>query len=180
MSRIGERKLVIPDGVTVSVNGNVVDVKGPKGELTLEFSKLVSVVVEDGVVLTKQIKPSKDANMMQGTTNSLISNMITGVSKGYDKGLEAVGVGYRFQVSGNKITINAGYSHPVVMEAPKELSVTSESNTEITIHGIDKQKVSEFAANVRKVREPEPYKGKGIKFVGEEIRRKSGKSAGAK
>ena len=177
MSRIGERKLVIPDGVTVSVNGNVVDVKGPKGELRLEFSKLVSVVVEDGVVLTKQIKPSKDANMMQGTTNSLISNMITGVSKGYDKGLEAVGVGYRFQVSGNKITINAGYSHPVVMEAPKELSVTSESNTEITIHGIDKQKVSEFAANVRKVREPEPYKGKGIRYKGEHVRRKEGKKA---
>lgn len=177
MSRIGERKLVIPDGVTVSVNGNVVDVKGPKGELTLEFSKLVSVVVEDGVVLTKQIKPSKEANVMQGTTNSLISNMITGVSKGYDKGLEAVGVGYRFQVSGNKITINAGYSHPVVMEAPKELSVTSESNTEITIHGIDKQKVSEFAANVRKVREPEPYKGKGIRYKGEKVRRKEGKKA---
>ena len=177
MSRIGERKLVIPDGVTVSVNGNVVDVKGPKGELNLEFSKLVSVVVEDGVVLTKQIKPSKDANVMQGTTNSLISNMITGVSKGYDKGLEAVGVGYRFQVSGNKITINAGYSHPVVMEAPKELSVTSESNTEITIHGIDKQKVSEFAANVRKVREPDPYKGKGIRYKGEHVRRKEGKKA---
>ena len=177
MSRIGERKLVIPDGVTVSVNGNVVDVKGPKGELNLEFSKLVSVVVEDGVVLTKQIKPSKDANIMQGTTNSLISNMITGVSKGYDKGLEAVGVGYRFQVSGNKITINAGYSHPVVMEAPAELSVTSESNTEITIHGIDKQKVSEFAANVRKVREPEPYKGKGIRYKGEHVRRKEGKKA---
>ena len=175
MSRIGERKIVIPDGVTVSVNGNVVDVKGSKGELTLEFSKLVSVVVEDGVVLTKQIKPSKDANMMQGTTNSLISNMITGVSKGYDKGLEAVGVGYRFQVSGNKITINAGYSHPVVMEAPKELSVTSESNTEI--NGIDKQKVSEFAANVRKVREPEPYKGKGIRYKGEHVRRKEGKKA---
>ena len=177
MSRIGERKLVIPDGVTVSVNGNVVDVKGPKGELNLEFSKLVSVVVEDGVVLTKQIKPSKEANVMQGTTNSLISNMITGVSKGYDKGLEAVGVGYRFQVSGNKITINAGYSHPVVMEAPSDLSVTSESNTEITIHGIDKQKVTEFAANVRKVREPEPYKGKGIRYKGEKIRRKEGKKA---
>ena len=177
MSRIGERKLVIPDGVTVSVNGNVVDVKGPKGELNLEVSKLVSVVVEDGVVITKQIKPSKEANVMQGTTNSLISNMITGVSKGYDKGLEAVGVGYRFQVSGNKITINAGYSHPVVMEAPKELSVTSESNTEITIHGIDKQKVSEFAANVRKVREPEPYKGKGIRYKGEKVRRKEGKKA---
>ena len=177
MSRIGERKISIPDGVTVSVNGNVVDVKGPKGELTLEFSKLVSVLVEDGVVLTKQIKPSQEANMMQGTTNSLISNMITGVSKGYDKGLEAVGVGYRFQVSGNKITISAGYSHPVVMEAPDGLTVTSESNTEITIHGIDKQKVSEFAANVRKVREPEPYKGKGIRYKGEHVRRKEGKKA---
>ncbi len=177
MSRIGERKISIPDGVTVSVNGNVVDVKGPKGELTLEFSKLVSVLVEDGVVLTKQIKPSQEANMMQGTTNSLISNMITGVSKGYDKGLEAVGVGYRFQVSGNKITISAGYSHPVVMEAPVGLTVTSESNTEITIHGIDKQKVSEFAANVRKVREPEPYKGKGIRYKGEHVRRKEGKKA---
>ena len=177
MSRIGERKLVIPDGVTVNVDGTLVTVKGPKGELNLEVSKLVSVVVEDGVVLTKQIKPSKEANVMQGTTNSLISNMITGVSKGYDKGLEAVGVGYRFQVSGNKITINAGYSHPVVMEAPKELSVTSESNTEITIHGIDKQKVSEFAANVRKVREPEPYKGKGIRYKGEKVRRKVCKKA---
>ena len=177
MSRIGERKLVIPDGVTVNVDGTLVTVKGPKGEPNLEVSKLVSVVVEDGVVLTKQIKPSKEANVMQGTTNSLISNMITGVSKGYDKGLEAVGVGYRFQVSGNKITINAGYSHPVVMEAPKELSVTSESNTEITIHGIDKQKVSEFAANVRKVREPEPYKGKGIRYKGEHVRRKEGKKA---
>ncbi len=177
MSRIGERKLVIPDGVTVNVDGTLVTVKGPKGELNLEVSKLVSVVVEDGVVLTKQIKPNKEANVMQGTTNSLISNMITGVSKGYDKGLEAVGVGYRFQVSGNKITINAGYSHPVVMEAPKELSVTSESNTEITIHGIDKQKVSEFAANVRKVREPEPYKGKGIRYKDEKVRRKEGKKA---
>ena len=177
MSRIGERKLVIPDGVTVNVDGTLVTVKGPKGELNLEVCKLVSDVVEDGVVLTKQIKPSKEANVMQGTTNSLISNMITGVSKGYDKGLEAVGVGYRFQVSGNKITINAGYSHPVVMEAPKELSVTSESNTEITIHGIDKQKVSEFAANVRKVREPEPYKGKGIRYKGEKVRRKEGKKA---
>ena len=177
MSRIGERKLVIPDGVTVNVDGTLVTVKGPTGELNLEVSKLVSVVVADGIVLTKQIKPNKEANVMQGTTNSLISNMITGVSKGYDKGLEAVGVGYRFQVSGNKITINAGYSHPVVMEAPKELSVTSESNTEITIHGIDKQKVSEFAANVRKVREPEPYKGKGIRYKGEKVRRKEGKKA---
>lgn len=177
MSRIGERKLVIPNNVTVSVSNNTVTVKGEKGELSLEFSKLVSVEVVENTVLTKQVKACKEANMMQGTTNSLINNMIIGVSKGYDKGLEAVGVGYRFQVSGNKITINAGYSHPVVMEAPDGLSVTSESNTEITIHGIDKQKVSEFAANVRKVREPEPYKGKGIRYKGEHVRRKEGKKA---
>ena len=179
MSRIGERKLVIPDGVTVSVNGNVVDVKGPKGELTLEFSKLVSVVVEDGVVLTKQIKPSKDANVMQGTTNSLISNMITGVSKGYDKGLEAVGVGYRFQVQGNKIVISAGYSHPVELMIPEGIKVEmpEKSTTELIVSGYDKQAVTEFAANIRKVRQPEPYKGKGIKYKDEHIRRKEGKKA---
>ncbi len=177
MSRIGERKLTIPEGVTVSVNGNTVNVKGPKGELNLEVSNLINVEVVDNTVLTKQVKASKRANVMQGTTNSLINNMIIGVSQGFSKSLEAVGVGYRFNVSGNKITINAGYSHPVIMEAPSDLSVTSESNTEITIHGIDKQKVSEFAANVRKVRVPEPYKGKGIRYKDEHVRRKEGKKA---
>ena len=177
MSRIGERKLTIPEGVTVSVNGNTVNVKGPKGELNLEVSNLINVEVVDNTVLTKQVKASKRANVMQGTINSLINNMIIGVSQGFSKSLEAVGVGYRFNVSGNKITINAGYSHPVIMEAPSDLSVTSESNTEITIHGIDKQKVSEFAANVRKVREPEPYKGKGIRYKDEHVRRKEGKKA---
>ena len=177
MSRIGERKLTIPEGVTVSVNGSTVNVKGPKGELNLNVSNLISVEVVDNTVLTKQVKPSKRANVMQGTTNSLINNMIIGVSSGFSKSLEAVGVGYRFNVSGNKITINAGYSHPVIIEAPSDLSVTSESNTEITIHGIDKQKVSEFAANVRKVRVPEPYKGKGIRYKDEHVRRKEGKKA---
>ena len=177
MSRIGERKLTIPEGVTVSVNGSTVNVKGPKGELNLNVSNLISVEVVDNTVLTKQVKPSKRANVMQGTINSLINNMIIGVSSGFSKSLEAVGVGYRFNVSGNKITINAGYSHPVIIEAPSDLSVTSESNTEITIHGIDKQKVSEFAANVRKVRVPEPYKGKGIRYKDEHVRRKEGKKA---
>lgn len=177
MSRIGERKLSLPAGVTLTNEGNVVTVKGPKGELKLDVDKLISVEVVDNVVVTKQVKPSKRANVMQGTTNSLISNMITGVSAGFSKSLEAVGVGYRFNVAGNKITISAGYSHPVIMEAPAGLSVTSESNTEITIHGIDKQKVSEFAANVRKVREPEPYKGKGIRYKDEHVRRKEGKKA---
>lgn len=177
MSRIGERKLTIPEGVTVSVDGNNVTVKGPKGELSYTFSNLINVKVVDNTVLTKQVKESKKANMMQGTTNSLINNMIIGVHTGFSKGLEAVGVGYRFNVSGNKITVNAGYSHPVVIEAPSDLSVTSESNTEITIHGIDKQKVSEFAANIRKIREPEPYKGKGIRYKDEHVRRKEGKKA---
>ncbi len=177
MSRIGERKLSLPAGVTVTSEAGVVTVKGPKGELSLNIDKLISVEVVDNVVVTKQVKPSKRANVMQGTTNALINNMIIGVSEGFAKSLEAVGVGYRFQVSGNKITINAGYSHPVIMEAPEGLSVTSESNTEITIHGIDKQKVSEFAANVRKVREPEPYKGKGIRYKDEHVRRKEGKKA---
>ena len=177
MSRIGERKLNIPEGVTVNITDNVITVKGPKGELSYKFSNLINVEVQDNLVLTKQVKKTKTANVMQGTTNSLINNMLIGVSAGFSKSLEAVGVGYRFGVSGNKITINAGYSHPVIMEAPKDLSVTSESNTEITIHGIDKQKVSEFAANVRKVREPEPYKGKGIRYKDEHVRRKEGKKA---
>ena len=177
MSRIGERKLAIPTGVTVSVNNNKVVVKGPKGELSLEISKLINVVVEDSTLKTIQVKPSKEANVLQGTTNSLINNMLIGVSEGFSKGLEAVGVGYRFNVTGKTIAVSAGYSHPINIEVPEGLSVTSESTTEITIHGIDKQKVSEFAANVRKIREPEPYKGKGIRYKDEHIRRKEGKKA---
>jgi len=177
MSRIGNRKLVIPEGVTVTVENNKVTVKGPKGELSYNFSDLIKVTVEENTVVTEQIKASKTANMMQGTTNSLINNMLIGVSAGYEKGLEAVGVGYRFAVAGNKITINAGYSHPVVMEVPEGITATLVNNTEITLSGIDKQKLTEFAANVRKVRKPEPYKGKGIRYKGEHVRRKEGKKA---
>ena len=177
MSRIGNRKLVIPEGVTVTVENNIITVKGPKGELSLNYSNLINVKVEENTVVTEQIKASKTANMMQGTTNSLINNMLIGVSKGYEKGLEAVGVGYRFAVAGNKITINAGYSHPVVMEVPAGITATLVNNTEITLSGIDKQQLTEFAANVRKVREPEPYKGKGIRYKGEYVRRKEGKKA---
>ena len=177
MSRIGERKLNIPEGVTVTVEGNVVTVKGAKGTLTLNVSPLVSVIVEDGVVKTKQSTVSKQANMMQGTTNSLISGMLTGVSVGFEKGLEAVGVGYRFNVQGNKVVVNAGYSNPVEVIVPEGLSVELVNNTEITVKGIDKQKVSEFAANIRKIRQPEPYKGKGIRYKGEYVRRKEGKKA---
>jgi len=177
MSRIGNRKLNIPEGVTVTVEGNLVTVKGAKGELKLEISPLVAVAVEENTLVTTQVKESKQANMMQGTTNSLISGMLTGVSVGYEKGLEAVGVGYRFNVQGKKVVVNAGYSHPVEVIIPEGLSVELVSNTEITVKGSDKQRVSEFAANIRKIREPEPYKGKGIRYKGEYVRRKEGKKA---
>ncbi len=177
MSRIGNRKLVLPTGVTASLENNVITVKGAKGALTQEIHKLVSVEISDTEVVTKAKNDSKEANINVGTMNSLIANMIEGVNTGFSKGLEAVGVGYRFQVSGNKINVSAGFSHPVVVEVPEYLKVEQVSNTEITISGIDKQKVSEFAANVRKIREPEPYKGKGIRYKGEYVRRKEGKKA---
>jgi len=177
MSRIGNRKLNIPEGVTVTVEENLVTVKGTKGELTLNVNPLIEVIVSDNTLMTSQRNESKEANVMQGTTNSLIQGMITGVSNGFEKGLEAVGVGYRFNVQGNKIVVSAGYSHPVEIIIPEGLSVELVSNTEITVKGIDKQRVSEFAANVRKVREPEPYKGKGIRYKGEFVRRKEGKKA---
>ena len=177
MSRIGERKIALPESVSVDIKDNIIKVKGPKGELSLTFDELIDVKLENNAILTKQKKTSKRANVLQGTTNSLINNMVEGVSKGFSKGLEIVGVGYRFNVQGQKITINAGYSNPVIVEAPSDLKPTLVSNTEITIEGIDKQKVSEFAANIRKIRKPEPYKGKGIRYKDEHVRRKEGKKA---
>lgn len=177
MSRIGNRNLVIPEGVTVTVDNNSVTVKGSKGELKINTSNLVNVEVKDNCVTTKPVNAGKEANIMQGTTNSLINNMIIGVSLGFTKGLEAVGVGYKFNVQGNKIVINAGYSHPVNITIPEGIKAELVSNTEITLSGIDKQKVSEFAANIRKVRVPEPYKGKGIRYKDEHVRRKEGKKA---
>ena len=177
MSRIGNRKLVIPAGVTVTIDGNTVTVKGPKGELTNKFNKLIKIEQVDNEIICSRDNDAIFTKSIHGTTNSLIENMIIGVSQGYTKELEAVGVGYRFAVAGNKITVTAGYSHPVIVEVPAGLSVESKVNTELTISGIDKQKVSEFAANVRKVREPEPYKGKGIRYKDEHIRRKEGKKA---
>jgi len=177
MSRIGNRRLAIPEGVEVNITDNMVSVKGPKGELSLNIDSLVKVAVEENEVVVSKVKDTKEANVISGTTNANINNMLVGVSKGFTKDLEAVGVGYRFNVAGNKVTVSAGYSHPVEMVAPAGITVTSPSNTELTISGFDKQKVSEFAANIRKIREPEPYKGKGIRYKDEYIRRKEGKKA---
>lgn len=177
MSRIGKRVLTIPENVNVEVNGQKVTVKGPKGELSLDLIKTIEVKINDKELTVEKLKEDKFTNQMHGTTNANIANMIKGVSEGYKKALEIVGVGYRFNVQGNTLTINAGYSHPVKMEVPLGITVKANSNTEIELEGIDKCALGEFAANIRKVREPEPYKGKGIKYVGEQIRRKEGKKA---
>ena len=177
MSRIGNRKIGLPNGVSATLEDNKIVVKGTKGTLTQEINNLVEVVITESEIETKAKNDSKEANMSVGTMNSLINNMVKGVSVGFSKGLEAVGVGYRFQVSGNKINVSAGYSHPVIVEVPSDLKVEQVSNTEITISGIDKQKVAQFAANIREIREPEPYKGKGIRYKGEYVRRKEGKKA---
>ena len=177
MSRIGDRKLVIPEGVTVNVENNVVTVKGPKGELTTNLIKNLEVKVEGNTLEITKVTDNSTTNMMSGTMNANINNMITGVTKGFEKALEIIGVGYRFALKGNKIVISAGYSHPVEMEIPQGITCEVPSNTELTIKGIDKVLVGEFAAKVRKVREPEPYKGKGIRYKDEHIRRKEGKNA---
>ena len=175
MSRIGNRKIEVPEGVTVKVENDIVTVSGPKGSLSQKMLKGISLEQEGNTITLTRVNDA--AKAMHGTMNALLHNMILGVTKGYEKGLEIIGVGYRFNVAGNKLTINAGYSHPVVMDVPEGLTVEAPSNTEIVVKGIDKVLVGEFAANVRKVRKPEPYKGKGIRYKDEHIRRKEGKKA---
>ncbi len=175
MSRIGNRVLEIPANVEVKVDNNIVSVKGPKGELSTEVNKNITVEVkENQVIVTRKGDEYKN---FHGTTNANIKNMIIGVTEGFEKKLEAVGVGYRFAVKGNEIVVSAGYSHPVNVAIPEGIKVESPSNTELFIKGANKQLVGEFAANVRKIREPEPYKGKGIRYANETIIRKVGKKA---
>jgi large subunit ribosomal protein L6 len=179
MSRIGNRVLTIPAGVEVNVNGNNITVKGPKGTLEYTFRNNVEVKVEDGKITVTRKDDSKVSKQLHGTTNSNINNMLIGVSEGFKKELEINGVGYRFQLQGNKLVVTAGYSHTVEMVAPEgvKMEMPEKSQTELIISGYDKQAVSEFAANIREIRKPEPYKGKGIKYKDEHIRRKEGKKA---
>ncbi|MBE6144565.1 MAG: 50S ribosomal protein L6 [Firmicutes bacterium] len=175
MSRIGNRIILVPDNVTVSVEGNIVKVNGPKGELSTEINKHITVNI-NGNELTVARENDNYKNF-HGTANANIKNMIIGVTEGFTKQLETLGVGYRFAVKGNELVVTAGFSHPVNVEIPAGITVEAPSNTELTIKGIDKCKVSEFAANVRKIRKPEPYKGKGIRYKDEVVRRKEGKKA---
>ena len=177
MSRIGKRVLTIPENVNVNVDENKVTVKGPKGELSLDLIKTIKVNVEGNTLTVEKLKNDKFTNQMHGTTNANINNLIVGVSEGFKKELEIIGVGYRFAVSGNTLTVQAGYSHPVKLEIPAGIKVTAPSATELEVFGADKIVVGEFAANIRKIRQPEPYKGKGIRYKGERVRRKEGKKA---
>ena len=177
MSRIGNRKIIIPEGVEVTQNENIVSVKGPKGELSMELAKVITMTVDGNIITLNKTVDTKEANMLHGTMNANLTNMIKGVKEGFSKGLEIIGVGYKFNVKGDTLVINAGYSHPVEMKVPTGLKVEAVSNTEITISGSDKILLGEFAANVRKVCEPEPYKGKGIRYKDEYVRRKEGKKA---
>ena len=177
MSRIGNRELAIPEGVTLDINNNVVTVKGSKGELSTELAKNIKVEVKECKVLVTRANDTIPAKQMHGTTNANIRNMMIGVSEGYSKSLEIIGVGYRFNLKGQTLVINAGYSHPVELEVPSDLKLEVQGNNQVTVSGISKERVGEFAANIRKVRKPEPYKGKGIRYVGEHVRRKEGKKA---
>ena len=177
MSRIGNRELTVPSGVTVTNENGCITVKGPKGELSYNLTDKINVIVSDNEVKVTRDSEVKNIKQMHGTTNSLIENMIEGVSKGYEKGLEINGVGYRFNLKGKVLEVNAGFSHKVELEIPEGLTVESISTTEIVVKGIDKEAVGKFAAEIREVRKPEPYKGKGIHYKGEHIRRKEGKKA---
>ncbi len=181
MSRIGKSPVTIPSGVEVKVDGNIITVKGSKGELTQEFDSCVSISIEDGVITFTRESDSPDHRSKHGLYRSLVNNMIIGVSEGFKKELEVIGVGYRASANGQTLELSLGYSHPFVFELPKEIKVSAVSEKGkaplVTLESHDKQLVGQVAAKIRSLRKPEPYKGKGVRFLGEEIRRKAGKTA---
>jgi large subunit ribosomal protein L6 len=179
LSRIGKKPIEIPKGVNVSKEGNVVKVKGPKGELNQKIHPNISVEIKDSEIVVTRPDDSKQNKSLHGLTRALLQNMVTGVNSSYKKELEIVGVGYRAELKGKNLLLNIGYSHPIYFAPPETITFETPSQTQIVISGVDKQLVGQVAAKIRSFREPEPYKGKGIKYVGEHIRRKAGKTAGA-
>ena len=175
MSRIGKKTIAVPKGVTVTLDGQNITVKGPKGELSVTIAEPITVSLEDGVVTVARPDDERESRSLHGLSRTLINNMIIGVTDGYSKGLEIVGTGYRVQAKGQDLEFALGYSHPVPVKAPQGITFTVEGN-KVTVAGIDKQQVGETAANIRKLRRPDPYKGKGVRYAGEQIRRKAGKA----
>ncbi len=176
MSRIGRKPVVVPAGVEVIVNGNVVTVKGPKGQLEQEISKNLTVEVKEGEVVVTRPSDNREDRSQHGLARTLINNMIIGVTQGFEKKMQLIGVGYKAEKKGNTLVMNLGYSHPVEMVDPEGITTEVPSATEVIVKGADKALVGNYAANIRAWRKPEPYKGKGIKYVDEVIRRKEGKT----
>ncbi|WP_213815895.1 50S ribosomal protein L6 [Glaciihabitans sp. dw_435] len=176
MSRIGRLPISIPAGVDVTVDGSLITVKGPKGELSLVVASPIEVKNEDGQLLVTRPDDERESRSLHGLTRTLIANQIVGVTEGYKKGLEVVGTGYRVAAKGESVEFALGFSHSITVTPPAGISFTVEGNNKLTVSGIDKQAVGEVAANIRKLRKPEPYKGKGVRYAGEVVRRKAGKS----
>ncbi|MFZ2656966.1 MAG: 50S ribosomal protein L6 [Victivallales bacterium] len=176
MSRIGKKPLPLPKGVKASPSAKDITIEGPKGKLTISLPPMTSVKVEDGVLQVSRADESRTARTMHGLARSLIAGMIVGVTEGYKKDLEIVGVGYKAQLTGQKITLNLGYSHPIVYTVPEGIKVVVADNTKINVSGIDKQLVGEVAATLRRFKKPEPYKGKGVRYANEHITIKEGKT----
>ena len=178
MSRIGKKPVSLPSGVTVKREGEFISVKGPKGELRQAVSEVINVAIEGNEVVVTRPNDQAEARSMHGLTRTLIDNMVQGVSTGYTRRLEIVGVGYRAEVRGKGVMFNLGFSHPIFFFPPSGITVETPTPTTVVLGGIDKQLIGQVAAKIRSFRPPEPYKGKGIKYEGEQIRRKAGKSAG--
>jgi len=176
MSRIGRLPIPVPAGVDVSIDGSLVTVKGPKGALTHTVVEPISISREDGELVVTRPDDERDSRARHGLTRTLVNNMVVGVTEGYTKSMEIVGVGYRVTAKGSNLEFALGYSHPVPVEAPKGITFVVESPIKFRVEGIDKQQVGEVAANIRKLRKPDPYKGKGVRYAGEVIRRKVGKT----
>lgn len=177
MSRIGLRPIDVPSEVEVNITGSTVTVKGSKGELTKEVSDMMELTLEDNQLTVARLSELKEYRALHGTTRSLIENMILGVQNGFEKHLEIIGVGYRASMQGKKLVVGAGYSHPVEINPAEGIEIEVPKNTEVIVRGIDKELVGATAANIRAIRTPEPYKGKGIRYKGEHVRRKEGKTA---
>jgi len=177
MSRIGKQPIPVPQGVTVSIDGTTVQVKGPKGELTQSFSPDMEIVLADNVVTVTRPSDHPRHRSLHGLTRALIANMVTGVSEGFRRKLEIVGVGYKAEMLGRQLNLVVGYSHPILITPPEGITFTVEKPTQIAVEGINKQLVGEIAAAIRGYRPPEPYKGKGVRYEGEKVRRKAGKTA---
>jgi large subunit ribosomal protein L6 len=176
MSRIGRQPIPVPAGVTAKVDGSDVTVTGPKGTLTLKVADPIVVAEEDGTLVVTRPDDERASRALHGLTRTLVANMVTGVTQGYEKGLEIVGTGYRVAAKGTDLEFQLGFSHPVLVKAPEGITFAVESPVKFKVQGIDKQKVGEVAANIRKIRKPEPYKGKGVRYEGEVVRRKAGKA----